>query len=97
MSDPEEKIAELTRAYAITFGSPAGQIVLKDLELFGHVADPLVDDAAKDRSDRRFFMNEGRREVLLRILKFGHFSISDIYNMRKGHTVLRTDQGESIP
>ena len=96
MSDPEETIAELTRAYAITFGSPAGQIVLKDLEAFGHIGDPLVADGARDRSERRFFMNEGRREVLLRVMKFANFTLSDIYNMRKGALILRTNEGEDI-
>lgn len=91
MADNDEQIAELTRAYAVTFGSPAGQIVLRDLEIFGHVADHLADDRA---SDRTFFKNEGRREVLLRILKFGNFSLQDIYNLRKGVTSLRTNEGE---
>lgn len=93
MADADEKVAELMRCYAITFGSPAGQIVLKDLEMFGHVADPLVDEKA---SDRRMFMNEGRREVLLRILKFGNFTLKDIYDMRKGHVRLRNIEGERI-
>ena len=91
MADQDEQIADLTRAYAVTFGSPAGQIVLADLEKYGHVADPLADDKA---SDRTFFKNEGRREVLLRILKFGNFTLRDIYNLRKGVTSLRTTEGE---
>jgi hypothetical protein len=94
MADRDEQMADLMRAYAITFGSPAGQIVLRDLELFGHVADPLLD--RDDQSDRRLFMNEGRREVLLRILKFGNFTLKDIYDMRKGYSRLRTAEGERI-
>ncbi len=95
MADRDEQMADLMRAYAVTFGSPAGQIVLKDLEVFGHVADPLIDDQ-HDRSDRRMFMNEGRREVLLRIMKFGQFTLKDIYDMRKGRMSLRTTEGERI-
>ena len=86
---------ELHRAYAQTFGSPAGQIVLADLEKYGHLIDPLVDEQAKDRSDRRFFQNEGRREVLLRIMKFSKFTPKDIYELRKGVTSLRTTEGEA--
>lgn len=96
MADLDEQMAELTRAYAVTFGSPAGQVVLADLEKFGHLIDPLVLDDAKDKSDRRFFANEGRREVLLRIMKFGNFTVRDIYNLRKGVTSLRTNEGERI-
>ena len=87
---------ELHRAYAQTFGSPAGQIVLADLELFGHAADPLILEDAKDKSDRRFFINEGRREVLLRIMKFSKFTLKDIYELRKGVTSLRTTEGDEI-
>lgn len=93
MADQDEQVADLMRAYAVTFGSPAGQVVLADLEKYGHVVDPLADDNA---SDRTFFKNEGRREVLLRILKFGNFTLKDIYNLRKGMTSLRTTEGERI-
>lgn len=96
MADRDEHMAELMHAYAVTFGSPAGQVVLKDLEMFGHLVDPLLTDDAKDRSDRRFFMNEGRREVLLRITKFCNFSIKDIYELRKGRMSLRTTEGDPI-
>ena len=96
MADADELLAELMRDYAITFGSPSGQRVLKDLELFGHVGDPLIDDTVKDKSDRRMFMNEGRREVLLRIMKFGNFTLKDIYDLRKGQMSLRTNQGERL-
>lgn len=91
----ETEAAELMRDYAVTFGSPAGQRVLADLELFCHAGDPLVLDEAKDRSDRRFFMNEGRREVALRIMKFANFTLKDIFNLRKGQPSLRTTDGEA--
>jgi hypothetical protein len=96
MADADEAMADLMRDYAVTFGSPAGQRVLQDLEVFGHLIDPLIIDTAKDKSDRRLFMNEGRREVLLRITKFCNFSIKDIYDLRRGQMSLRTTEGAPI-
>lgn len=96
MADADEMLAEMMRDYAITFGSPAGQRVLADLEKFGHIIDPLIEDTAKDKSDRRLFMNEGRREVLLRIMKFSQFTLKDVYDLRRGHMSLRTNQGERV-
>src|ERR1700761_1549780 len=97
----EQALSELMRDYAITFGSPAGQRVLADLEVYCHLIDALIidlpeDSRRKDKSDRRMFMNEGRREVALRIMKMSKFTVADIYNLRKGVTALRTAEGEAI-
>lgn len=93
MADADEHLADLMRDYAVTFGSPAGQRVLKDLEVYGHLIDPLADDKA---SDRIMFKNEGRREVLLRIMKMSRFTIKDVYDLRRGQMSLRTTEGERV-
>ncbi len=93
MSDIEDKAAELMRAYAVTFGCPAGQIVLVDLMTFCHAIEPSAVEGKPDRS----LMNEGRREVLLRAMKFSKMTLEDLYNLHLGRgSSLRTTEGEPI-
>lgn len=92
MSDLEAKAAELTRAYALTFGSPSGQIVLADLDLFCFGLESVAVPGNGDRT----FMNEGRREVLLRIQKFANVNLKELFELRMGRPSLRTDTGEKI-
>lgn len=92
MADLEQRGAELQRDYAVTFGCPAGQRVLADLEIFCCAVDTTAVPGNSDKT----FMNEGRREVVLRIMKFAKFTPDDIYNMRKGLMSLRSTDGEAI-
>lgn len=92
MSTLEQKAEELTRAYALCFGSPAGQIVLADLDLYCFGLESVAVPGNSDRT----FMNEGRREVLLRVQKFANVTLKDIYQLRLGRPVLRDENGEKI-
>lgn len=87
------KAEELMKAYSQVFGSPAGQIVLADLELYCFGIESVAVPGNADRT----FMNEGRREVLLRIGKFQNCSLKDLYNLHLGKTaVLRDENGDKI-
>jgi len=93
MNEIEKKTGELMRAYALTFGSPAGQLVLADLIVFCHAVEPSAVEGKPDRS----LMNEGRREVLLRAMKFSKMNLDDLYNLHLGRgSSLRTTEGEPI-
>lgn len=92
MDDVEAKAQELMRAYAVTFGSPAGQVVLADLELFCHALEPCAVPGNHDRT----LMNEGNREVFLRIQKFSRITMKDLYDLRLGRPSLRDDTGERL-
>lgn len=82
----------LMRDYAVTFGSPAGQRVLADLEIFCCGVESVAVPGNSDRT----FMNEGRREALLRIMKFSKITLNDLFQLRMGRPVLRTTEGERI-
>lgn len=89
----KEEAAELMRAYAVTFGSPAGQVVLADFILFCHGIETSAVEGKPDRS----LMNEGRREVLLRAMKFSRVTLDDLYNLHLGRkSSLRTTEGEPV-
>lgn len=89
----EEETEELMRAYAITLGSPAAQAMLMDLEIFCHVLETSAVPGDRDRT----LMNEGRREVFLRMMKFSKVTMSDLYDLRLGRkAILRTNEGEDI-
>jgi hypothetical protein len=92
MSAIEQKAQELSRAYALTFGSPSGQIVLADLDLYCFGLESVAVPGNGDRT----FMNEGRREVLLRIQKFTNVNLKELFELRMGRPVLRNEDGEKI-
>jgi hypothetical protein len=92
MNAVEAKAEELTRAYALTFGSPAGQIVLADLDLYCFGLESVAVPGNSDRT----LLNEGRREVLLRIQKFANVNLKELLELRMGRPVLRDETGEKI-
>lgn len=69
---------ELTqRAYQVTLGSPDGRLVVADLVAFCFGRKPTFDP-----DPRIAARNEGRREVLLRIMEFTNLSLEEIYALR---------------
>jgi hypothetical protein len=80
--DVEAKNEELLRAYRLTFNSPAGQLVLLDLMSFGKFRVPI-----EDRAD------EGKRQVVLRIMNFTELSMEQLQAAYRGHTSPRPAQG----
>lgn len=73
----EAKNQELIRAYQLTFNSPSGQIVLIDLMSFGKFRVPI-----EDRAD------EGKRQVVLRIMNMTQLSTEQLYAAYRGKTSL---------
>lgn len=69
----EAKNEELQRAYRLTFNSPAGQLVLLDLMSFGKFR-----VAIDDRAD------EGKRQVVLRIMNFTELSMEQLQAAYRG-------------
>lgn len=75
---PEEKASaneELLRAYRLTFNSPSGQRVLLDLMSFSKFRVPI-----DDRAD------EGKRQVMLRIMNFMELSMEQLQAAYRGQT-----------
>lgn len=70
---------ELTRAYCIAFNSPSGQLVLLDLMSFCKFRAPI-----DDRTD------EGKRQVLLRIMNFMLLSTEQLQAAYRGKVHLET-------
>lgn len=58
---------EVLRAYTLTFNSPSGQVVLLDLMNFCKFREPI-----DDRVD------EGKRQVMLRIMNFTNMSLEQL-------------------
>ena len=75
------------RAYQLSFGSPAGNIVLIDLAKFCRAAEVCY---APD--ERRAWMLEGRREVWLRIQQHMHLSSEELFELYRGNTILHGDE-----
>ena len=71
--DIEAKNQELIRAYQLTFNSQAGQTVLIDLMSFGKFRVPI-----EDRTD------EGKRQVVLRIMSMTQLSTEQLYAAYRG-------------
>lgn len=82
MSDIEARNDELVRAYQLTFNSPAGQLVLLDLMSFGKFRAPI-----EDRVD------EGKRQIVLRIMNFTNLSMEQLQAVYRGHISPRPAQG----
>jgi hypothetical protein len=73
---PEEinaKNEELLRAYQLTFNSPAGQQVLLDLIAFGKFRVPIENQT-----------DEGKRQVILRIMNFSLLSSEQLQAVYRG-------------
>lgn len=64
---------ELQRAYRLTFNSPAGQLVLLDLMSFGKFR-VQIDDR----------LDEGKRQVVLRIINFTELSMEQLLSAYRG-------------
>ena len=82
MSDIEARNADLVRAYQLTFNSPSGQAVLLDLMAFGKFRAPI-----EDRTD------EGKRQVILRIMNFTTLSMEQLQAAYRGQTSPRPAEG----
>jgi hypothetical protein len=74
--DVAAKNEELQRAYALAFGSPAGQAVLADLAPFCRAATTTFHPDARVHAAL-----EGRREVWLRITQFMNLRDEEILQL----------------
>jgi hypothetical protein len=77
---PEEAHAvneQTQRAYHVVFGSPDGKLVMADLTAycFGR-------KTTFDPDPRVHARNDGRREVLMRIVEFTSLTLEEIYALR---------------
>lgn len=70
---------ELQRAYQLTFNSPAGQAVLLDLMAFGSFRIPISNT-----------VDEGKRQVVLRIMDFSQLSMEQIQAAYRGRISPKT-------
>ena len=68
---------QLQRAYQVTFGGPGDKMVLSDLAAFCFGRKTTFDP-----DPRKHAFNEGKREVLLRILELTNLSLEEIYQLR---------------
>jgi hypothetical protein len=82
VTDAEAKNQELVRAYNLAFNSPAGQLVLLDLMAFGKFRAPI-----EDRVD------EGKRQVVCRIMNFTNLSMEQLQAAYRGQISPRPAQG----
>jgi hypothetical protein len=78
----EAKNDELLRAYRLTFKSPAGQLVLLDLMSFGKFRVAITDP-----------VDEGKRQVVLRIMNFTELSMEQLQAAYRGQISPRPAQG----
>lgn len=80
---------QLQRAYHVFFSSPDGKAVLADLipYCFGR-------KSTFDSDDRVHARNEGRRDVLMRILEFTNLTLEEIYNLRGMTRPMNGDRDE---
>jgi hypothetical protein len=63
--------------YHALFNSPTGKQVLSDLTAYCHGRKTTFDE-----NDRRHAFNEGKRDVLMRIVEFANLSLEEIYHLR---------------
>jgi len=80
----EVKNHELTRAYQLTFNSQSGQAVLLDLMSFCKFRLPI-----DDRAD------EGKRQVMLRIMNLTQLSMEQLQAAYRGQTHVRVTDTEA--
>lgn len=72
----------LIRAYRVAFASPAGQLVLDDIGRFCFAAGSPF-STQPGETER----NVGRNEVWRRICDLSHFTVQEIYALRRGMTI----------
>lgn len=65
---------ELIRAYQLTFNSPSGQIVLLDLMAAGKFRVAIENP-----------VDEGKRQIVLRIMNFTQLSLEQLTTAYRGH------------
>lgn len=82
MTDVAANNEELMRAYHLTFNTPAGQRVLLDLMAFGKFRSPI-----EDRVD------EGKRQVLLRIMDMTLLTTEQLYALYQARISPRPAEG----
>lgn len=82
MNDVDAQNHELVRAYQLTFHSESGQRVLLDLMAFGKFRMPI-----EDRVD------EGKRQVLLRIMDMTLLTTDQLYALYQARISPRPAQG----
>ena len=78
---PEEQTAaaeELSRAYQLTFNSQSGQRVLQDLMAFSKFRLPIEDK-----------VDEGKRQVVLRIMDFSQFNFEELKAVYRGRMAVQ--------
>ena len=73
---------ELIRCYRTVFATPAGQKVLADLGNFCFAGGTPF-SVNRGETDR----NVGRNEVYRRITDYAHFTLDEIYTLRRGGTI----------
>lgn len=78
------------RAYQLSFNSPSGQVVLADLNRFCRGARSTF------HQDPRVAANlDGRREVLLRILRHLELTSEQLYELSGGYAALQQVEQEN--
>jgi hypothetical protein len=80
----ELKNHELIRAYQLTFNSPSGQVVLLDLMSFSKFRVPI-----DDRTD------EGKRQVMLRIMNLTQLSMEQLQAAYRGQTYVKVTETDA--
>jgi len=79
----------LIRAYRSVFATPAGQIVLADLGRFCFAANtPFSSEPGVTEK------NVGRNEVWRRICDYSHFTVDELYALRRGVPINQGDDEE---
>lgn len=77
------------RAYALCFGSPAGNEVLIDLVRFCRATQSTWSD-----DGRHHARLEGRREVILRIAQHMHLTTEQLFALYNGQNVIQPAKGK---
>jgi hypothetical protein len=74
---------ELIRAYQLAFNSPAGQAVLIDLMAFCSFRKPIAEP-----------VDEGKRQVMLRIMNLTQLSMDQLMAAYRGQTYVKVTETE---
>lgn len=78
MPGPEEKLAQLSKAYKSVFGGDNGKLVLEDLKGRGFYNAPAWTGNAEQT-----LVNEGTRQLVLHIITMVEFDLADLQKMFK--------------
>jgi hypothetical protein len=73
-----ESLLDLKRSYRQLFGSPVGELVLRDLAKLCHAASTTYDPDPREQARK-----EGKRQVWLRIQSMMHVSDAALINLTK--------------